>query len=422
MGFGQFYNRQYMKGLLFLLIHATGITLLLTVLPKHLKGFITLGEQGQRLEKVGKVYVNVPGDHSIFMMIYGLVAILVVLIYVFLYVMNVRDAVRSGRLRDQGKQLHSFAGTVRHAFANGFPWILLSLPILGVLVFTILPIVFTALIAFTNYSSPNNIPPKNLVDWVGFQTFKNLFSMEIWSNTFFGVASWTLIWAILATFTCYFGGIFVALLINQKGIRFKGFWRTVFIIPYAIPQFVSLLIMRNILNDKFGPLNQYFRYFGLEGLPWLSDPFWAKVSVIVVNMWLGVPVTMVLVMGVLTAIPKDLYEAADVDGATAGAKFKSITLPYVLFATAPILIMQFAGNINNFNVIFLLTNGNPSAIDYNFAGKTDLLVTWLYKLTLDNNKYNIASAISILIFLVIATLSIVFYTRSRSFREEDLTQ
>ena len=422
MGLGQFYNRQIGKGIFFLAIHVTGILLLITKLSTHIVGFITLGDQGQQLVKVGKIYKNVPGDHSIFMMIYGLVAIFIVLIHIIFYVMSIRDAVLTGRLREKGKKLPNFKQSLRNIFNNNFAYLLLALPIAGVLMFTILPIIFTALIAFTNYSSPNNIPPKNLVDWVGLGTFKNLFGMEAWSNTFVGVASWTFVWAVLATFTCYFGGILVALLINQKGIRFKGVWRMIFIIPYAIPQFVSLLIMRNILNDKFGPLNQYFRYFGLDGLPWLNDPFWAKFSVIMVNMWLGIPVTMVLVMGILTNIPKDLYEAADVDGATPGAKFRNITMPFVLFATAPILITQFAGNINNFNVIYLLTKGAPSRVDYNNAGATDLLVTWLYKLTLDFNKYNMASAVSILIFIVIATLSILFYRRSRSFREEDMIQ
>ena len=102
---------------------------------------------------------------------------------------------------------------------------------------------------------------------------------------------------------------------STKGIRFKGVWRVILIIPYAIP-LISLLVMRNMFNGQFGPINQYLRYFGLEGLPWLTDPVWAKVTVIIVNMWVGIPVSMLLVMSVLTTIPKDLYEAADVDGAT----------------------------------------------------------------------------------------------------------
>jgi arabinogalactan oligomer/maltooligosaccharide transport system permease protein len=414
-GLGQWYNRQYAKGLLFLLIHVAGIYLITNAMLPHLKGLMSLGDKGQHLEKVGKIFKNVPGDHSVFMMIYGVLAVLVVFLFVFIYILNIRDAVVISRRREQG-------GELRSPNSNIFPWMLLALPFLGVLFFTVMPIVFTSLIAFTNYASPNHIPPKNLADWVGFATFDKLFNMNVWSDTFFGVLSWTIIWAILATVTCYFGGILVALLINQKGIRMKGFWRMLYIIPYAIPQFVSLLIMKNILNEKFGPINQYFRAFGLEGLPWLNDPFWAKVSVIVVNMWIGIPVTMVLVMGILTTIPKDLYEAAEVDGASGWMQFRNITMPFVLFATAPILITQFVGNINNFNVIFLLTGGNPATMKYNNAGETDLLVTWLYKLTLDFNQYNIAAAVAILIFLFIATFSIILFRRTRSFKEEDMIQ
>jgi arabinogalactan oligomer/maltooligosaccharide transport system permease protein len=163
-------------------------------------------------------------------------------------------------------------------------------------------------------------------------------------------------------------------------------------------------------------------FFGVGKVPWLTDPFWAKVTVIVVNMWVGIPVSMVLIMGILTTIPRDMYEAAEVDGASIFQKFRIITLPMVLFSTAPILITQFAGNINNFNVIFLLTNGDPVKGDYQYAGATDLLVTWLYKLTLNNNKYNVASAIGIIIFVIIAAFSIWNYRRTRSFKEEDMIQ
>jgi len=415
MGLGQWYNRQYAKAVFFAAVYATGLYVAFAVLPPYLKGLITLGDKGVHLEKVGKISRLVPGDHSIFMMINGVLAMLVLLVIVFLYVLNIRDAVTVGRRRAEGQDPSKLN--------NGmFPWLLLAIPFLGVLFFTVMPIVFTSLIAFTNYSSPNHIPAKNLVDWVGFSTFNNLFNMTGWSDTFVGVLTWTIIWAILATVTCYFGGILVALLINQQGVKFKGFWRTLFIIPYAIPQFVSLLIMRNMLNEQFGPINQYFRAFGLDGLPWLNDPLWAKISVIVVNMWIGIPVTMVLVMGILTTIPRDLYEAADVDGASQWMKFRNITMPYILFATAPILISQFVGNINNFNVIYLLTGGGPATVNYNNAGSTDLLVTWLFKLTIDFKQYNIAAAVAILIFLFIATAAILLFRRTKSYQEEDMIQ
>ena len=423
MGAGQWYNKQYSKGLLFFVVYVVGLVYTFALFPQNIRGLITLGDRGAgQVKNAQGLYVNVEGDHSIFLMIYGLVALMTFFIFLFIWFLNVRDARQNGKLRDEGKTVPSFVQSIRGMQEKSFPYLLLTLPGLGVLFFTILPIVFMILIAFTNYSSPHHIPPKGLVDWVGFSTFTNLIVYSQWAYTFWNVLAWTIVWAIVATVTCYFGGIFVAMLIQQKGIRFKGMWRTLFIIPYAIPQFISLLIMKNLFNSQLGPINQYFRMLGLEGLPWLIHPFWAKVTIVAVNMWIGVPVSMVLVLGILTAIPKDLYEAAEVDGASAFQKFRNITMPYVLFATAPLLIMQFAGNINNFNVIYLLTKGDPKTGEYAFAGTTDLLVTWLYKLTLDNQIYNVASAVGILIFIFIASFSILNFRRTRSFKEEDILQ
>lgn len=422
MGLGQLYNRQWIKGILLLIFNGAVLTYLIQNLYTGIWGIITLGEKTQTLEKVGRINVVVPGDHSIYLLISGLITIFVLAIYLVVLIMNIRDAYRNGKLRDEEKQVPTFKETWAYITDKKFPFLLLALPIAGVFFLTIMPIIFMILLAFTNYSAPNNIPPKSLVDWVGFKTFADLVTLKSWSKTFFGVLTWTIIWAVIATVTTYFGGILVALLIESKGIRFKKMWRTILIIPYAIPQLISLLVMRNLFNGQFGPINQYLGYFGLDKLPWLTDPFWAKVTVIIVNMWVGIPVSMLLIMGVLTSIPRDLYEAADVDGATGFQKFKIITFPFIMFSTVPILIMQFAGNINNFNVIFLLTNGNPVNGEYQYAGSTDLLVTWLYKLTLDNSMYNMASAVGIIIFLIVASLSIISYRNTKSFKEEDMVQ
>ncbi|MGZ7445555.1 carbohydrate ABC transporter permease [Paenibacillus sp. TH7-28] len=418
MGLGQLYNRQYIKGLLFLAVEALGLVYLVKNLGTAIWGIITLGEVPRMLVK-GKW---VDGDHSIFIMIQSLITLLFLAVFVIVYILNVKDARKIGQEREKGKKPNNFIQSVRYVLDYKFAVAFLSIPAAGILFFTVMPIIFMVMLAFTNYSAPKHIPPAMLVDWVGFGTFKELVALKTWSHTFYGVLTWTIIWAILSTITTYFGGLLVALLINQKGIRFKGVWRTILILPYAVPQLISLLVMRNMFNGQFGPINQYLGYFGLGGLPWLTDPFWAKVTVIVVNMWVGIPVSMLLILGVLTTIPKDLYEAAEVDGATGFQKFKIVTLPMILFTTAPTLIAQFAGNINNFNAIFLLTGGDPVKGDYQYAGATDLLVTWLYKLTLNQNKYNMASAIGIIIFIIIASFSIYNYRRTKSFKEEDMIQ
>ena len=426
MGAGQFLNKQYIKGLLFFSFLIVTIWSFVTFeFTKHVVGLITLGDTPL------DVSAGASGeyDDSIFMMVYGLIAVITGLIVLGIYIFNIRDALRNGKKIEKGEILLDFWTELKEASSRQFPIFLLILPGLGILLFTIFPLIFGILFAFTNYDFEHK-PPGNLVDWTGLDTFKELIFLESYSYTFYNVALWTLIWAVAATLTTYFGGLLVALLINQKNIRFKKFWRTILILPYAIPQFISLLIWKNLMNESFGPINEYFLAFGLDAVPWFSEPEWAKFSIILVNMWIGIPVSMILITGILTTISKDLYEAADVDGANDYQKFRLITLPMVLFSTAPILIMQFAGNINNFNVIYLLTNGNPVDPEGKLvapAGTTDLLVTWLFKLSGLGDQggtpeYNLASAIGIIIFVVIASVSIFSFRRTKSFKESDMIQ
>jgi arabinogalactan oligomer/maltooligosaccharide transport system permease protein len=418
-GLGQIYNRQWLKGLVFLIVGATGIYFIAQDLMGYLHGLITLGEFPSRMVKVGKLTRMVEGDHSIFMMINGLMALLALLFYTAFHLLNIRDAFLVGAARDRKEHIHSFGESLRQMGRRNFAYLVLAIPFVAVVFLTILPLVFSVLLAFTNYADPI-LPPANLVDWVGFGNFKKMLSLDVWSSTFSGVLIWTLIWAVIATVTTYIGGVLIAVLIHQPRVRWKKLWRTLLIVPFAIPNMISLLVMRNMFNNQFGPINSYLRVMGLEGVAWLTNPFWAKVTVILANMWIGIPVTMILAFGVLTTIPKDMYEAAEVDGAGAFYKFRMVTLPMVLFATAPILIMQFAGNINSFNVIYLMTNGEPVNPNYQYAGHTDLLVTWLYKLALNQSQYSFASVIGIVIFLLVATFSIWSYRRTRSYKEEDM--
>lgn len=366
MGLGQIYNRQFVKGILYLAVEAVAVFYFIENLANSLWGIVTLGENPSRLVKVKGIAKMVTYDHSIYIMIQSLITILILILLIIAWYLNIRDAYKIGEKRDNGLQANTFKQSVRYILDYKFAQAFLVLPGIGVLFFTIMPIIFMILLAFTNYSAPDHLPPAKLVDWVGFQTFRNLLVLKTWSHTFYGVLTWTIIWAVLSTITTYFGGLLVALLVSQKGIRFKGMWRVILIVPYAVPQLISLLLMRNLFNGQFGPINQYMGYFGLDGLPWLTDPFWAKVTVIIVNMWVGIPVSMLLIMGVLTTIPRDMYEAAEVDGASGYQKFRIVTLPMVLFSTAPTLITQFAGNINNFNAIFLLTGGSPVNGDYQY--------------------------------------------------------
>ena len=290
---------------------------------------------------------------------------------------------------------------------------------LGVVFFVILPMVATILIAFTNYSAPNYLPPRSLVDWVGFENFKNIVKLKSWSATFGRLAIWTVIWAVSSTLLNYGVGLGLALLTNKKGMKLKGLWRTIFILPYAMPSFISLLVFRLIFNG-IGPINNFIGSLGFDPVPFFTDPTLAKISVILINTWIGAPYFMVLISGCLTNISSSLYEASEIDGATKWQQFTNITLPMLLFQTAPVLILSFAFNFNNFGAVYLLTGGGPVDSTLKFAGQTDILVTWLYKLTIDHQQFGMAAVISIILFTFIASISVNNFRKSKSFTEEDM--
>lgn len=415
MGLGQFYNRETGKGIVFIITEFIGLALI-PYFRYSIWGIVTLGETP--LHYVNDIAV---GDHSIFLLIQGIIGIMVLIFFIVFYIINIFDARKTGKIRDKGGKVKTFKQFLKYIWEKYFPFVGLSPAIIAIFFIVLLPIVFSIFIAFTNYSSPYNLPPRALVDWVGLKNFKNLVNLKIWNSTFWGVAKWTIIWAALSTITTYFAGLFLALLTNLKGLRFKKAWRGIFILPYAIPGFISLLVFRMMFSGP-GAVNSFLSQIGLDQVGWLTDPLIAKITILVVNLWLGSPYFMVLMSGILTNISKDLYQAADIDGATKRQKFFKITLPIVFYQTAPFLILSFAYNFNNFNVIYLLTDGNPVNAAYKYAGHTDILVSWIFKMTYDQNQFHMAAVVSIIIFLVIAGLSAYSFSRTKSFKEEDMIQ
>ncbi|MBE5796410.1 MAG: ABC transporter permease subunit [Clostridiales bacterium] len=272
-----------------------------------------------------------------------------------------------------------------------------------------------------------------------------------YAHTFKQVLLWTLIWAFFATFLNYFLGMLVAIMINKKGIKFKKLWRTILVMTIAIPQFISLLyvskmfaadgLINGVLQRFFGnegTLETWIKSFATwsnnmslfdwaESLTWMSgplpfwtDPTWAKVTIIGINVWIGIPYLMLIATGILMNIPADLYESARIDGANAFQTYMKITLPYMLFVTGPYLLTSFTGNINNFNVIFLLSGGKPLGMDMaGNAGNTDLLITWLYKMTVTDSNYKLAAVMGILVFVVCAVINLVVYNLIPSVKNEE---
>lgn len=422
MGISNIYNKQVLKGLLFLFYEIAFIFFMCTTGSENLIGFFTLGTktQGWKYNKSLGINVMTPGDNSMLFLIHGLISLLIILLFVFVYRSSVKSAYKLQVLQSEKKTIPTLAQDLSSLVNEKFHMTLLTIPVIGIVTFTIMPLIFMILIAFTNFDSAHQ-PPAHLFNWVFLENFKNMFHMgSKLSKTFVPVLGWTFIWAIFATGLNYILGIVVALLINKKGIRLKPMWRTIFILTIAIPQFVSLLVMRNMLSE-FGPINSFLQNVGLisKPLPFLTDPLWAKISVIIVNLWVGIPYTLLITSGVLMNIPNDLYESARIDGASTFTMFRKITMPYIFFVTAPYLITQFIGNLNNFNVIYLLTRGEPLTSEYYCAGKTDLLITWLYKLTVERKDYSIASTIGICVFVISVVFSLLAYRRTAAYSKEE---
>jgi arabinogalactan oligomer/maltooligosaccharide transport system permease protein len=423
MGTGCFLRGQLVKGLMYLFLQAAFIVYMATFGVSRLALLPSLGKAVKREvwnEKL-QIYEYIQGDNSMLILLFGVRTLFILASFLRVYFASIRTAWRNQELVENGHRPPGFPADLRDLIDNRLHVAFLTPPIFGVFLFTILPLIFMILIAFTNYDSAHQ-PPGTLFTWVGFENFRNIFwSNPVQSQTFAGVFRWTLVWAFFATFSNYILGMILALMINKKGIRFKKLWRTIFIVTIAVPQFVSLLLMSRLLAEQ-GALNVLLEQLGFERIPFLTSAVWARITVIVVNIWVGIPYTMLITSGILMNIPAELYESARIDGAGVLKTFSKITMPYMLFVTTPYLITQFIGNINNFNVIYLLSGGGPLSLDYYQAGKTDLLVTWLYKLTVNNQDYNLASAIGIIIFVVSAVLSLVVFNLSASSRKEDTFQ
>ncbi|MBR0091404.1 MAG: sugar ABC transporter permease [Lachnospiraceae bacterium] len=425
MGAGCFLRGQIVKGLLYLAVQAGYILFLVNFGAAYVAKLDTLGDATQTKEFDPALGFSVikPGDNSMLILLYGVFSLMLGVAVLVLYLRNIREAWENQQTLASGGRLPGFRDDVRELFNRRFHVTVLTVPTVLTILFTVVPLVFMILMAFTNYNREHQ-PPGNLFTWVGTENFSQaLWGNPLWSRTFLKLFLWTMVWAFFATFLNYVFGILLALMINRKGVKGKKFWRTVFITTVAVPQFVSLLLISKFLHDQ-GALNNILQSLGIidSPMPFLSNGTVAKVTVIIVNLWVGIPYTMLISSGVLMNIPEDLYEASKIDGASGAKQFFHITMPYMLQVTTPYLITQFVGNINNFNVIYLLTAGDPKSLSLYQAGETDLLVTWLYKLTVNEQNYALASTIGIFIFVICAVVSLLTYNRSKAVQEEDRFQ
>ena len=426
-GVGDLSKGKIYKGVLFFLSEVLYILYITFFGWQYISKFGTLGTVETHTIQKGIVKQQVFGDNSMLILLYSVLTIVITAVVFVIYIANIKDAYKHQLMRERGEKPTTLREDVRDFLDGKYHITLLSFPVLMISIFNILPLIFMILIAFTNYDKAH-MPPGTLFTWVGLDNFTSLFDIVNTpkkAKTFLELTEWTLIWAVVATFTNYILGMIVALMINKKGIKLKALWRTLFVITIAVPQFVSLLLMNQMLQTN-GSINvlltgirQLFGGGKVEIQFLNSSTLMARMTVIIVNIWVGIPYTILSMSGILMNIPEDLYESARIDGASPFKTFTAITLPYMIFVTTPQLITPFVGDIHNFNVIYLLTGGGPSTEAYYQAGRTDILVTWLFTLTMSSQDYGLAASIGILVFIVCATLSLIIYNNSKSMKDEE---
>ncbi len=438
MGFGCFSRspKQIIKGLLLLAVEALFIVFMIFIGWPNLYMMGSLGD----IAVIKKESPIVPGlirttyvDNSLTILLFSVMTLMFMVFFVYMWIKNTKIAYDTQKLVEEGKPLSGPKQQLNYALNDGYHVTVLTLPVLGVLVISILPLIVNILVAFTNYDF-FHAPPGELFDWVGFGSFTNVFS-KTYGSAIWSVLGWTIIWAVFATFTNFFFGMFLAMIINKKSIKLKAFWRTCFVIVIAVPDFISLMMMSkffsyNPVEDFTGAFNHMLQqWFGLNAnIDWFGtstlNEWNARIMVIVVNLWRGMPFTMLSTYGILMNIPEELYESSRIDGAGPLRRFISITFPYIMFVMGPQLITTFTGNINNFNVIFFLTGGGPNYSIGNAPGKTDLLVTWLYKMTVNTSQpeYSNGAVLGLFTFIISSFFALIVFNSSKSVKQEDTFQ
>ena len=433
MGFGCLARGQILRGLLFLLFEVVFIGYMVLSGGYWLSMMPSLGKLGptEEYNEIYDAYVHTYNDNSFQILLYSVLTIFFIIAFIYTWRVNIRQNKMAEKILASGKKLKSSKEDLRSMVDESFHKTLLSLPLTGIIIFTVLPIIFMVLVAFTNYDGAHDGYINNLFHWVGLDNFNTMLNWtsasgtQSYAATFGEILSWTLMWAFFATLTNYFLGMFVAMAINKKGIKGKKLWRTILVMTIAIPQFISLLYVSKMFA-KDGIVNGALLSLGwiTKALPFWEDATWARVSVIIINIWIGIPYLMLMATGILMNIPADLYESARIDGANPWQQYTRITLPYMLFITGPYLLTSFTGNMNNFNVIFFLTGGaptNPAASSASGSvGYTDLLITWLFKITTGpESKYYLASVVGIMVFVVVALISLIVYNVLPSIKNEE---
>ena len=415
-GLGQIYNKQKAKGYIFLAVTALFLVYFIGIGAGELSKLVTLGTvRGQ--------------DNSLFILIRGAFHLIITVVYFLFYALNIKDAGTVAKRINNGIAVPKTGKEMVQAiYENGFPYLLIIPSYIAMTFAIIFPVLVTLMIAFTNYDFKHTAPTA-LLDWIGFQNFTNMWTLSTFRSAFTSVLGWTFIWALAASTLQIVLGILTAIVANQPFVKGKRIFGVIFLLPWAVPAFITILTFSNMFNDSVGAINaQVIPLFAkifpfLDGvlIPWKTDPTWTKIALIMMQGWLGFPYLYVLTLGILQSIPNDLYEAAYIDGANGWQKFRNITFPMILAVAAPTLISQYTFNFNNFSIIYLFNDGGPGSVGGN-AGSTDILISWIYKLTTSNStpQYSMAAAVTLIVSVIVISISMIAFKKLHAFDMEDV--
>ncbi len=431
-------------------------------ITRGLWGMVTLGSlvigdtyRGMSVEAMNTDKPWASADNSSLLLARGLIVVIMCILLFFFWALNIFDAWRSRKQFLTTGKTQNIRQSISELWEHAYVWVLIAPSILLILFFTVIPFFYTFLCSFTNWTYKVYLI-QQLIKWNGIKEYLMVFGEPAWLKVFFQVFGWTIIWAVVSSITVYAMGFAHALVLESPVVRLKKVWRSVMIIPWAFPAMVSLLFFRNVFDVR-GPLNAFLLQFNLmkpfsaflynihlagsavagkaDDLIYWFDPSYngnlAKAVALLVNLWLGAPYFMMLITGIMTTIPAERYEAAMIDGASSYQRFRFITLPMVLNATIPAMIMTVTFNFNNFGALYFLTGGGPNWLIENLPeslrtwmnsmpGQTDILISWIYKISFNMNAqlYNKAAVYTLFVFLILGTFSLINMKLTKAFNEE----
>ncbi len=408
-GLAQVINKQYIKSII--MFFAT-IYIYLIAIPYSLgygnykgdgiAGLITLAAGGGRL------------DRSIIFMIEGILAIFLLLIGIFLMIICFKDANKVEKDTIKGTRHRSWVETKQFVFEDGFPYLVLSPAAIITIFIVCIPVVTTVLLSFTGMGPDTQAK----FGWEALKNYKMIFlGQGMVGAIFWRILGWTIVWTIGATSLAIALGFILAIVLNNDRVKGKLLFRSIYLLPWAVPAFISILFFSILFADGGTVINSLREVLG-ENFSIKNDPFVIRVVLICIQAWLGSAYIFLLSTGVLQSINAELYEAADIDGATSFKKLSKITVPLVLFQTAPLLVGQYTFNFNNYSIIALFNNGGPfDPSKYgNLAGSSDLLISYIFKLTMNSQYQAIGATITVIISVVLMIIAYIGYRNTDAFK------